>query len=219
MRLLLLAVFIFPGIVYSQSVSRFVPQKVDPAKKYVFYLHGRIVQEQENPVSKEYGLYDYPAIVKALQSPDYHLITERRAKGTEMSKYASHVKAQIDTLISKGVPPEKIYVVGASMGAGITMAVSQLANNRKLNFAILALCSPDVFSYAKETNLKPCGNFLSIYENTDEAKSCNELLKDQTCVSGFKEVRLDMNNRHGFIYQPHQEWVDPLKKWIAGIWH
>jgi hypothetical protein len=219
MRLLLLAVFIFPAIAHSQSVSRFVPQKIEPAKKYVFYLHGRIVQEQENPVSKEYGLYDYPAIVKALQSPDYHLITERRAKGTEMSKYAGYVKAQIDTLISKGVLPEKIYVVGASMGAGITMAVSQLANNKNLNFAILALCSPDVFPYAKETNLTPCGNFLSIYENTDDARSCHELFKDQTFVSGFKEVRLDMKNRHGFIYQPYKEWVDPLKKWVAGILH
>jgi hypothetical protein len=100
------------------------------------------------------------------------------------------------------------------MGAGITMAVSQLANNKKLNFAILALCSPDVFTYAKETNLKPCGNFLSIYENTDDARSCHELFKDQTCVSGFKEVRLDMKNRHGFIYQPYKEWVDPVKQWI-----
>src|SRR5688500_553082 len=191
MRLLLLAVFIFPTIVHSQSVTRVVPQKIDPAKKYVFYLHGRIVQEQENPVSKAYGLYDYPAIVKALQSADYHLITERRAKGTEMSKYATYMKSQIDTLSSKGVAPDKSYVVGASMGAGMTVAVSRLVNNSKSNYAILALCSPDVFTFAKETNLVPCGNFLSIYEDSDEARSCHKLFKDQACVSGFNEVRLD----------------------------
>ncbi len=213
---LLLALLIFPIIAWSQSVSRFVSSKIDPSKKYVFYLHGRIVQEQENPVSKEYGLYDYPAIVTALQSSDYHLITERRAKGTEISNYAVYVKAQIDSLMSKGVAGEKIYVVGASMGAGITMEVSRLTNNSKLNFAVLALCDESLFEFAREVNLKPCGNFLSIYENSDEAKSCSKLLKDQNCVSGFREVQLTMNNRHGFIYQPHKEWVDPLKKWIAG---
>jgi hypothetical protein len=216
---LFIALLILPVIALSQSVSRFVPSKVDPSKKYVFYLHGRIVQEQENPVHQDYGLYDYPAIVKALQSPNYHLITERRAKGTEISKYAIYVKAQIDTLVSKGVAAEKIFVVGASMGAGITMEVSRLANNNKLNFGILALCDESLFDYAKEINLKPCGNFLSIYENSDEAKSCAKLLRDQACVSGFKEVQLNMNNRHGFIYQPHKEWVDPLKKWITGVLH
>jgi hypothetical protein len=213
---LLLALLLFPVLCFSQSVSRFVPLRIDPSKKYVFYLHGRIVQEQENPVNKEYGLYDYPAIVKALQNSDYHLITERRAKGTEISKYAVHVKAQVDTLISKGVAAEKIFVVGASMGAGITMEVSRLANNNKLNFAILALCDEGLFSYVKDVNLIPCGNFLSIYENSDEAKSCSRLLKEQACVSGFKEIQLNMNNRHGFIYQPYKEWVDPLKKWIVG---
>ncbi len=211
---LFFALLMLPVIALSQSVTRFVPSKVHPSKKYVFYLHGRIVQEQENPVHKDYGLYDYPAILKALQSPDYHLITERRAKGTGISEYAIHVKAQIDTLISKGITAETIYVVGASMGAGITMEVSRLANNNKLNFAILALCDESLFDYAKEVNLKPCGNFLSIYENSDEAKSCSKLLKDQECVSGFKEVQLNMNNRHGFIYQPYHQWVDPLKKWI-----
>src|SRR5690349_12473290 len=118
---LFFALLILPVVALSQSISRFVPAKVDPSKKYVFYLHGRIVQEQKNPVHKDYGLYDYPAIVKTLQSPDYHLITERRAKGTDISNYAIHVKAQIDTLIKRGIAPEKIYVVGASMGAGITM--------------------------------------------------------------------------------------------------
>src|SRR5687768_3804441 len=102
MRWLLVILFL-PVISLAQSVGRFVPSKIDPFKKYVFYLHGRIVQEQEPPISKEYGLYDYPAIVKALQSADYHLITERRAKGTEMSKYATYMKSQIDTLLSKGV--------------------------------------------------------------------------------------------------------------------
>lgn len=215
MKLLLAALFL-PVIALSQTVSRAIPDPVDVSKKYVFYLHGRIVQEKENPVSEEYGLYDYPAIVKALQSSEYHLITERRAKGTEMSSYAAYLNGQIDTLIRKGVPAERIYVVGASMGAGITMEVSCTTSNSKLNFAILALCDTGMLVYAKDNKLKPCGNFLSIYENSDEAKSCASFLKVQDCVVGFKEVELKMNNRHGFIYKPHKEWVDPLKKWIAG---
>lgn len=211
---LLLAIVLLPAISLSQSVSRFVPSKIDLSKKYVFYLHGRIVQEKDNPVHDEYGLYDYPAIVKALQNPHYHLITERRAKGTEIADYAKHVKKQIDTLISKGVAVEKIYIVGASMGAGITMELSRLINNSRLNFAILALCDESLFDYAKEVNLKLCGNFLSVFESSDEAKSCGRLLKDQVCVSGFEEVQLTMDNRHGFIYQPYKEWIDPLRKWI-----
>jgi hypothetical protein len=35
-------------------------------------------------------------------------------------------------------------------------------------------------------------------------------------MSGYKEIKLSMNNGHGFLYKPYREWVHPLVKWING---
>jgi hypothetical protein len=219
MRLIAVAIFVIlsTGITLSQTHSRFVPAKIDPAKKYVFYLHGRIVQESDPPVNSEYGLYDYPKIIEALKDPSYHLISERRAKGTTMEAYARHVKQQIDTLIAKGISPAKIAVVGASMGAGITMITAQMTKNDKLNFAFLAFCDPVTIEYVAREDVQVCGNFLSIYESSDEALSCDKVFVSQKCKTGYKEIKLSMNNRHGFIYQPYDEWVVPLKEWLRKL--
>ncbi|MGH7452622.1 MAG: DUF1566 domain-containing protein, partial [bacterium] len=38
----------------------------------------------------------------------------------------------------------------------------------------------------------------------------------QDCISDYKEIKLNMNNGHGFLYKPYREWVHPLVKWING---
>src|SRR4030067_991612 len=40
---------------------------IDPTKRYMFYLHGKVIEDQGIPaVSPEYGKYEYEAILEKL---------------------------------------------------------------------------------------------------------------------------------------------------------
>ena len=128
--------------------------------------------------------------------------------------YAKKVQAQVDSLLNVGVKPEHITVVGASLGAYITLESAIRIRNPKMNFAILGLCSTYALEYFKEAKEQFVGNFLSIYERTDEKKTCKELFIKSSKHSVFKEVELNMGNGHAFLFGPYQEWITPLVKWI-----
>lgn len=65
------------------------PTSVDPAKRYMFYLHGKIIEDQGIPaVSPEYGTYEYEAILAKLASFGFTVISEQRTKDTDGMKYA-----------------------------------------------------------------------------------------------------------------------------------
>ncbi len=42
-----------------------VPQKVDARARYLFYLHGKIVEQDRRPTSPQYGVYEYDQILAA----------------------------------------------------------------------------------------------------------------------------------------------------------
>ncbi|MFQ5639008.1 MAG: hypothetical protein ACE5IR_13575 [bacterium] len=101
-----------------QTISASIPKEVKKSEKYLFYLHGGIVQQQGiNAVSPVYGAYEYLNILDELLGYGYQVISEARPKGTDEVKYADNVSNQIDTLLNAGVAPENIIVVGASQGA------------------------------------------------------------------------------------------------------
>ena len=84
--------------------------------------------------------------------------------------------------------------------------------NKNIKYAILGMCSPDTYKSYKGREL--CGNFLSIYEASDPHGSCLKLFEDKHCITGIKEIKLNMNNSHAFLYKPYKEWVYPLANWI-----
>ena len=197
-----------------QTISTSVPLKIESAAKYLFYLHGAIVQEQGiNAVSKDFGPYKYLDILDTLKRNGFNVISEARPKGTLEEEYAQKISAQIDTLLHAGVSPENIIVVGASSGAYITIEIANKLKNKKINYVIMGLCNEYAVNYF--SNYKDlCGNFLSIYEATDPHGSCEKIFMEQHCQPGFREIKLNMGNSHGFLYQPYKEWVVPLVAWI-----
>lgn len=200
-----------------QTISAFTPKRPDASQKYLFYLHGGIVQEQGiNAVSPRFGPYEYLKILDTLRSHGFHVISEARPKGTEDLDYAIKVSKQIDTLMSRGVAPENIIVVGASQGAYIAIGVARRMKNSRISYAILALCSEYALDYFSKDSVALCGNFLSIYETSDSKGSCHKLLGDKRCKTGYTEISLSMGNGHGFIYKPYREWVLPLVQWAGG---
>lgn len=200
---------------HAQVAAKFVSPRINPEDRYLFYLHGGIVQDLgPNAVSPDYGPYLYYSILDSLKGRGFHVISEVRPKGTDVRIYANKLAKQIDTLLMNHVPPENITIVGASLGAYITIEAAHLLGNSRIKYVVMALCNEyNLNNYAKyQKNL--CGNFLSIYEASDQKGSCNKLLLDKTCKSGYKEIQLNMGNGHGFIFKPYSEWINPLTKWI-----
>lgn len=206
--------FSFSLSVFGQQTS-VLPKNISISKKYLFYLHGAIVQEMGiEAVSEDFGRYEYIDILEAFTKRGFQVISEVRPKGTDVVRYAEKVSSQIDTLLKKGVKPQNIVVVGASQGAYIAIETSHIIKQSEVKYAILALCNEyNVTLYSKYQH-ELCGNFLSIYEESDQKKSCDQLLNIPTCNTGYQEIKLTMGNSHGFIFKPYKEWIDPLVKWI-----
>ena len=198
----------------SQTISSSVPAQVDHSRPYLLYLHGAIVQDEGvDAVSEYYGPYKYLDILDSLRARGFNVISERRPKGTSEEDYAEMVSGQIDTLLALRVAPENIVVLGASIGAAITIEIAHRLKNQQINYVVMGLCSEYFLGHFSKYRTELCGNFLSIYERSDAKGSCDELLMDRFCKSGYKEVALSMGNSHGFLYRPYSEWINTIVQW------
>jgi hypothetical protein len=214
LRSIILAYFFLslPPTAGAQLISSSLPKKIDGSGQWLFYLHGAIVQDQGiNAVSKDFGPYKYLDILDSLKNRGFNVISEARPKDTKQKDYAAKLSQQIDSLIRANVPPQNITVVGASSGAAIAMRMAMVLKNQKLNYVIMGLCWPETYKEYEGQEL--CGNFLSIYEASDPHGSCSDIFNQKKCGGIFKEVKLNMGNGYGFIYQPYREWIDPLVEW------
>lgn len=188
-------------------------QDAPVSSRYLFYIPGGIVLEQgPNSVSPHFGEYLYREILDTLRQHGFVVISEIRP-GTPDSVYTQCVSNQIDSLLLAGIPPENITVLGASAGAYITLDVALKLRNQKINYVILGMCWEN--TYKSYVGKELCGDFLSIYEASDPHGSCARIFEDKNCKTGFKEIKLNMNNSHAFLYKPHPEWVLPLVKWAT----
>ncbi len=207
--------FLMTTAAKGQSISRFIPVNPDKSARYLFYLHGGIVQDEGiHAVSPDWGKYEYEAILDTLRNYGFNVLSEPRAKGTDDEEYGIFIYRQVDTLLKLGISPEHITVVGASQGASMTIVAAYKLRNSKIKYAVLGLCEPFMIDYYAKYKDSLCGNFLSIYERSDPHGSCDKLFMEQYCKTGYKEIELNMGISHGFIFRPYPEWVHPLIKWI-----
>jgi len=199
------------------------PNLIDPTKRYVFYLHGRIIEDQGIPaVSPEFGEYRYEDILKTLQSYGFAVISEQRPKNADGLEYAQRTAQQITELLTAGVPPGSITVVGASKGAAMAVVTSDLVNNPNVNYVLLGTCHPTLVEAWIQGGLILSGNVLSIYDFADDeySGSCEELfnLAEGKGLNHHDELVLQVGTGHGILYQPLPEWVLPTVKWANQEW-
>jgi len=195
------------------NILKQVPDNPDNTKRYLFYLHGLIVEEAGiRPKSQEHGYYEYELILEALAQEGFIVISEVRGKGTEIKPYAESIASQIKKLLVNGVSPENITVVGASRGGVISAYISNLLREKKTNYIFLA----GLFEkYLEDENLKLYGNVLSIHDQSDKFSITPALYFQRSKGLGiFKEIVLNLNIGHGLVYKPHREWIDPFLEWI-----
>lgn len=192
-------------------------EMVDPSALYLFYLHGKIIEDQGLPaVSDAFGAYEYEDILETLRGYGFVVRSEQRVQDTDVLDYAQKIAGQVNDLLDAGVPPENITVVGASKGAGITLYVSSLLKNSAVNFVPMAICHPDVVSELIQNEVVIYGNVLSIYDSADEyAGSCQELFafSGGKGLANHDEIVLDVGAGHGILYQPLDAWVLPAVAW------
>ena len=190
------------------------PDSIDSSQRYMFYLHGKIIEDQGLPaISLEYGEYEYEAILKSLREHGFIVISEQRPKDTASFAYAKRVRKQVQVLIEAGVPAENITVVGASKGAAIAVLVSHLLENDEVNFVLLGACHPDTVDEFMQDQVRLVGNVLSIYDSVDKwAGSCQEFFSYSE-LANSDEIVLEIGTGHGILYQPLDAWVLPTVEW------
>lgn len=194
------------------------PKQIQAKSKYVFYSHGYIVEgDDPKPIDKRFGwgTYDFPAIKQALSDDSYHLIAFHRPADTDPFEYAYTLNQQVRKLVTAGVSPENITLIGFSRGAFITGLASDKLSDLAVNTVILAGCGRLIWK--KHTDVKVYGHVLSVYEKSDRANSCERLRVKSKNIRSYTEIAIDTGLSHGAFYQPLAQWVTPVKTWIKSV--
>ena len=189
------------------------PVPADPAGRYLFYLHGQIVEDKgPRPEHPRLGVYEYEAIRDTLAARGLIVISEARPAGTDVWTYAGKVKAQVEELLAAGVEPERITVAGHSKGGAIAILISSLLQNDRLNYVFLACCGDWMISNPR-IDLR--GRILSIYDVGDEfAFPCRRAFEHTGHRLDAREIEIDTGWGHGAFYRPMPVWLDPMTAWL-----
>ena len=190
------------------------PKTIHANERYVIYSHGFIVEgDDPRPISPKYGKYDFPGIKQALfDGGGFNLIAYQRPKNSDFDAYVGTLESWVKQLLSAGVTPSRITLVGFSRGAQLTAFASADLGSVGINTALLAICEGG--DLHRDPPLILGGNLLSIYETSDELGSCAKLAA-RSHLTSYKEVVISTGRSHGAFFQPLPDWVQPLKAWIA----
>jgi hypothetical protein len=212
-QVLLLALILPVLPVHAVDIYSTLPDKINPRERYVFYSHGLIVEgTDESPIHPEFGVYDFPAIKKALfKGGGFNLIAYHRPKNAEVEEHAVMLERWVRRLLAAGVPASRITIVGFSRGSGITAYASARLRDVGVNTALMGACTNGDIKSPEPLVL--VGNLLNIYETTDSVLSCVALAKHSN-LNSFKEIAISTGKKHGAFLRPRPEWVSPLKEWI-----
>ncbi len=149
--------------------------------------------------------------LEALAVDGITVISERREPGTRPEKYAKLVAKQVKELLALGADPRNVTVVGFSVGGVITIRTSSLLDDTDINFVILAGCWDWV---ENEPKIRLHGHVLSVFEESDQTTSCDELAERAPQPLSFEEFSINTGKEHGAFYLPNDAWLEPVHDWI-----
>jgi len=229
MNRLILSLSIFLALLLSAPTAQAISfdkamKKVSPQAKYLFYLHGDIMEKEgKNAVSARYGPYLYDRIIEHFEDRGLIVIEEVRGP-VNPNKYASRIVMQVRRLMAAGVPAGNICVAGFSKGGYITLLVASSLGDPGVAYVVMAGCGKGKSAYAFDQFLKKKrgarlkGRLFSIFAGSDlDAGSCRPAF-EQAPGDGFvfRETRIKTGKGHGLFYQPRPEWVAPVAIWAKG---
>ena len=191
-----------------------------PRPQHLIYVHGRIVQVEQSarPFHAERGYYELERILQTFRERGYEVIGGIRPREATVSSAADDLVAQIRRLIAAGARPEEITVVGASMGASITLRASARLGDPAVRFALLGTClAADMARVRDEEGKTPRGRVLAIREESDDTSTPCAAWNAASTGNGAtaREIVIKTGQGHGFLYRPMPEWVEPLMEWAG----
>jgi len=196
-----------------------VPAKIDPGARYLFHMHGWVVEELGQADAVRTG-YWYRLTVEALADRDFVVISEARSHGTDVRAYALTVARQVAKLRAAGVPSDHITVTGMSKGGVITVLTTAAIADPNVRFVVLAGCPLTWENYIpplfQALGRAPQGRVLSMYDRYDsDVWSCSRYFQNSPGLT-FKEMIFDAGLGHALFYKPNRLWVDQVVAWALG---
>ncbi len=210
--LLLCLVLVFPGLARAQTILSNLPEDIQQEATYIIYSHGRIVEGNNlRPISSQWGQYLFPEVQQALvDDTDWFLISEQRSYNADTQEYAEKIASWVTSLISAGVSANRVTLLGFSKGGYITALASSLVSQFGINTILLATCGDWI-----PESVQLQGNLLSIIETSDPTvESCQDIADRSKSLASFEEINISTGREHGAFFQPHSEWLQPVKAWI-----
>lgn len=202
------------NLIISCGKSKKEIEKKTEEKNYIFFLHNKFIEENDIEVAHpEYGKAEYSEIIKEFEKDGFIVLSEKRKKNTDTELYAEKIVSQIDSLLKIGVKANHISVIGTSKGGYIAQYVSTIIANPNLNFVFIGCFQESDIENYPEINY--CGNILTIYEKSDfyGVSAIKRKMTSKLKINKFKEVELNTNLKHGFLFKPLKEWIEPSKMW------
>jgi hypothetical protein len=198
----------------ARQIFQDVPAEIDPDARYLFYLHGAIIERAGvRPTHPRFGVSEYRLILEVFANEGFVVISEARPAGTDGTAYAATVADQVRALLAADVPPEHITVVGFSKGGGIAITASSLLAEDEINFVFMGACGPWLDS---RPEILPRGRLLALRESTDDlVGSCGVLFARSMDSGELKEIVINVGGGHGAFYRPRPEWNDPVVGWAT----
>lgn len=180
--------------------------------RHIIYLHGRIIELQGKAAfSEEYGKYELDSILDALKEGNAKVYCELRPESTEVPAYAQKLSRMIDSMVRTGIAPQAISVIGASKGALIAATTSSI-NSQPVNYVLMGGNNNTI---EQQNDWHFHGRVLCIYDPSDTiaGKNYDYWKARSTELKAFKQIGLNENLGHGFLYRPLLSWTIPALKW------
>lgn len=193
------------------AADRKMPAQIDPAKRYIFYLHGLYV-ERQGP----YEAYHYYDILDAIEGAGFAVIGEARGL-SNAGRYAKGVAAQVQQLLDAGVPSYHITVAGHSKGGMITLHTASILSRPGINYVVFAGCGRQGTEYRRGLGRfinKEAGSVDGVFlvawaEDDTIAAGCDDALKPGKAKWTNKTLPAGIGG-HRLFYNPEPVWLDLL---------
>jgi len=196
-----------------------VPAKIDPGARYLFHMHGWVVEAYGPAGAVRVDRYYWRWTIEAFADRGFVVISEARTP-TDVQVYALMVARQVARLRAAGVPSDHITVTGMSKGGVITVLTTATIADPDVRFVVLAGC-PQVWDGGIRAGFQafgrgPQGRVLSMYDRYDPvAPNCSRYFQDSPGLT-FKEMIFDTGLGHSLFYTPDRLWVDQAVAWALG---
>ncbi|MCE8006843.1 hypothetical protein [Aestuariivita sp.] len=210
----LVALTCLVGGARAQTVLNAPPSEIDTEASYVFYVHGRIIEQQgPKAVSPRFGAYQFFEITQRLAAPGRIVIAEVRGPGG--LDYVETLTGHISRLLDAGVPARRISVIGFSKGGYVTLRAASRLQNPDLNYAILAGCTAGIVSGQDRSADGVQGRLFSMVDAADDLGfSCAPLFERTPHVEDTTDLVFRTGLAHGLFYTPDALWLAPLLEWL-----